>query len=65
MKAYRFIKATGLSPAEDFGLDQTNVEVEHVPISVTEKINQEMIEDNEDYSLTLDKKELKKNKRQH
>jgi len=56
VKVYRFIKLTGLSAAEDFGLDKTNVAVEYVPISVTKQFNQEMIEDSEDYSTRLDKK---------
>lgn len=55
VKVYRFIKATGLSAAEDFGLDKTNVAVEYVPISVTKQLDQEMIEDSEDYSLKMDK----------
>ncbi len=55
VKVYRFIKFTGLSAAEDFGLDKTNVKVEYVPISVTKTFNQEMIEDEEDYSMTIDK----------
>jgi KUP system potassium uptake protein len=50
VKAYRFIKATGLKPAEDFGLDKTNVKVEYIPITVTKQVDQEMVEDFEDYS---------------
>jgi KUP system potassium uptake protein len=50
IKAYRFVKSTGLKPAEDFGLDKTNVAVEYIPISVTKQFDQEMIEDFEDYS---------------
>lgn len=50
VKAYRFVKATGLKPAEDFGLDKTNVMVEYIPISVTKQYDQEMVEDYEDYS---------------
>lgn len=50
IKAYRFIKSLGLKPAEDFGLDKTNVVVEYVPISVTKRLNQKMTEDYEDYS---------------
>jgi KUP system potassium uptake protein len=50
VKAYRFIKATGLQPAEDFGLDKTNVLVEYIPISVTKQFDLEMIEDFEDYT---------------
>jgi KUP system potassium uptake protein len=50
VKAYRFIKATGLQPAEDFGLDKTNVFVEYIPISVTKQFDLEMVEDFEDYT---------------
>jgi KUP system potassium uptake protein len=50
VKAYRFIKKIGLTPAEDFGLDKTNVVVEHVPISITKRFNKKMVEDFEDYS---------------
>lgn len=63
VKVYRFIKMTGLTPAEDFGLDKTNVVVEYVPISVTKQLDQEMIEDSEDYSTKLDKTVDSKNKR--
>jgi hypothetical protein len=52
VKAYRFVKSTGLKPAEDFGLDKTNVEVDYIPISVTAAIDQDAIEDYEDYSKT-------------
>jgi KUP system potassium uptake protein len=52
VKAYRFVKATGLKPAEDFGLDKTNVMVEYIPISVTKQYDQEMVEDYEDYSTS-------------
>ncbi|MDA9206721.1 KUP/HAK/KT family potassium transporter [Crocinitomicaceae bacterium] len=52
VKAYRFVKSTGLKPAEDFGLDKTNVTVDYVPISVTNTFEQEVIEDFEDYSVT-------------
>ena len=52
IKAYRFVKSTGLKPAEDFGLDKTNVSVDYIPISVTEKVDHEMTEDFEDYSIT-------------
>jgi len=52
IRIYRFVKSTGLKPAEDFGLDKTNVEVDFIPISVTEAINKEVIEDYEDYSKT-------------
>lgn len=50
VKAYRLVKFTGLKPAEDFGLDKTNVKVEYIPISVTKQYNQELVEDWEDYS---------------
>jgi len=50
VKTYRFVKSTGLKPAEDFGLDKTNVIVDYIPISVTKKVSQEMTEDYEDYS---------------
>jgi hypothetical protein len=50
VKAYRFVKATGLKPAEDFGLDKTNVIVDYIPISVTAQVDQEVTEDFEDYS---------------
>lgn len=50
IKVYRFVKATGLKPAEDFGLDKTNVIVEYIPISVGKQFHQEMTEDYEDYS---------------
>ena len=52
VKAYRFVKSTGLKPAEDFGLDKTNVTVDYVPISVTNTFEQDVIEDFEDYSVT-------------
>lgn len=61
VKAYRFVKSTGLKPAEDFGLDKTNVMVEYIPISVTKQYNQEIIEDFEDYSKD-NKKTLKEGK---
>ncbi len=50
VKAYRFVKSTGLKPAEDFGLDKTNVIVDYIPISVTAQVDQELTEDFEDYS---------------
>jgi KUP system potassium uptake protein len=50
VKAYRFVKSTGLKPAEDFGFDKTNVQVEYIPISVTKQYDQELVEDYEDYS---------------
>ena len=52
IKAYRFVKSTGLKPAEDFGLDKTNVSVDYIPISVTNRVDHEMTEDFEDYSIT-------------
>lgn len=51
IKVYRFIKSIGLTPAEDFGLDKTNVVVEYVPINITKRFNKKMVEDYEDYSL--------------
>jgi len=53
VKAYRFVKSTGLKPAEDFGLDKTNVVVEYIPISVTKQLDQVLVEDCENYSNTL------------
>jgi KUP system potassium uptake protein len=50
VKAYRFVKSTGLKPAEDFGLDKTNVIVDYIPISVTAKVDQELTLDFEDFS---------------
>ena len=50
VKAYRFIKSTGLKAAEDFGLDKTNVMEEYVPINVTKQYQQEMNEEFENYS---------------
>ena len=61
VKAYRFVKSTGLKPAEDFGLDKTNVIVEYIPISVTKQYEQEVIEDYEDYTKD-NKKTLKEGK---
>jgi hypothetical protein len=55
VKAYRFVKSTGLKPAEDFGLDKTNVVVEYIPISVTKQYDQELVEDWEDYSAKSNK----------
>jgi KUP system potassium uptake protein len=52
IKTYRFVKSTGLKPAEDFGLDKTNVVVDFIPISVTKVVTQELTEDFEDYSDT-------------
>ena len=50
VKAYRFVKSTGLKPAEDFGLDKTNVIVDYIPISVTAQVDQELTLDFEDFS---------------
>lgn len=50
VKVYRFIKSLGLKPAEDFGLDKTNVVEEFIPISVTKQFDQDMCEDYENYS---------------
>ena len=47
VRIYRLIKLTGLKPAEDLGLDETNVEVEYVPISVTKTLEKKMMEDME------------------
>ena len=58
VKAYRFVKATGLKPAEDFGLDKTNVMVEYIPITVAKQYNQELVEDWEDYSEKKNKVRL-------
>jgi KUP system potassium uptake protein len=52
IKAYRFIKATGLKAAEDFGLDKTNVMEEYVPINVTKQYEQELHEEFENYSCS-------------
>jgi KUP system potassium uptake protein len=52
VKTYRFVKSTGLKPAEDFGLDKTNVVVDFIPISVTKVVTQVLTEDFEDYSDT-------------
>jgi KUP system potassium uptake protein len=52
VKVYRFVKSTGLKPAEDFGLDKTNVVVEYIPISVAKQLDQVLVEDSEDYSNT-------------
>jgi KUP system potassium uptake protein len=53
VKVYRFVKATGLKPAEDFGLDKTNVMVDYIPISVTSQVDQEVTLDFEDYSQKI------------
>ena len=60
VKAYRFVKATGLKPAEDFGLDKTNVMVEYIPISVTKQYDQILVEDFEDYSEGKEKVRLRR-----
>ncbi len=56
VKVYRFIKGLGLKSSEDFGLDETNVIEEFIPISVTKQFDQEMCEDFENYSDKKDKK---------
>jgi KUP system potassium uptake protein len=53
VRAYRFVKSTGLSPAEDFGLDKTNVVVDYIPITVAKQVDQELIEDFENYSQKI------------
>ncbi|MFM8596540.1 MAG: KUP/HAK/KT family potassium transporter [Flavobacteriales bacterium] len=53
VRAYRFVKSTGLSPAEDFGLDKTNVVVDYIPITVANQVDQELIEDFENYSQKI------------
>lgn len=55
VKVYRFVKATGLKPAEDFGLDKTNVMVDYIPISVTSQVDQEVTLDFEDYSQKINR----------
>jgi KUP system potassium uptake protein len=55
VKMYRFVKATGLKPAEDFGLDKTNVMVDYIPISVTSQVDQEVTLDFEDYSQKINR----------
>jgi len=52
VKVYRFIKKLGLKSSEDFGLDETNVIEEFIPISVTQQFDQEMCEDFENYSAS-------------
>jgi KUP system potassium uptake protein len=53
VKSYRFVKSTGLKPAEDFGLDKTNVVVDYIPITVASQVDQELIEDFENYSQKI------------
>jgi hypothetical protein len=53
VRSYRFVKSTGLSPAEDFGLDKTNVVVDYIPITVAKQVDQELIEDFENYSQKI------------
>ncbi len=53
VRVYRFVKSTGLKPAEDFGLDKTNVYVDYIPISVTTQVDQDMTEDFENYSQKI------------
>lgn len=50
VKVYRFIKRLGLKSSEDFGLDETNVIEEYIPISITKQFDQEMCEDYVNYS---------------
>jgi KUP system potassium uptake protein len=45
VKVYRFIKSLGLKSSEDFGLDQTNVIEEFIPISVTKEFDSTLRED--------------------
>ncbi len=45
VKIYRFIKNLGLKSTEDFGLDQTNVIEEFIPISVTKVFESTLKED--------------------
>lgn len=59
IKAYRFIKSTGLQAAEDFGLDRTNVQVEYIPISVTDKFEATPIEVYQDYGDNVKRKKFK------
>lgn len=59
IKAYRFIKSTGLKPAEDFGLDETNVQVEFIPINVTEKMDTTPVEVYQDYGDNIKRKKFK------
>jgi KUP system potassium uptake protein len=59
IKAYRFIKSTGLKAAEDFGLDKTNVKVEFIPINVTEKIDTTLTEVYQDYGDNVKRKKFK------
>jgi KUP system potassium uptake protein len=58
IKAYRFIKSTGLQAAEDFGLDKTNVSVEYIPIDVGEKMESQLIERYSDYAANIEKKKF-------
>lgn len=59
IKAYRFIKSTGLKASEDFGLDETNVNVEYIPINVTEKIDTTLTEVYQDYGDNIKRKKFK------
>lgn len=59
IKAYRFIKSTGLQPAEDFGLDKTNVDVEYIPIQVTERFESNLVEVFQDYGDNVKRKRFK------
>jgi KUP system potassium uptake protein len=62
IKAYRFIKSTGLKAAEDFGLDETNVKVEYIPINITEKIDTTLTEVYQDYGDNVKRKKFKMSK---
>ncbi len=59
IKAYRFIKFTGLQPAEDFGLDKTNVDVEYIPILVTDRFETDIAEVYQDYGDNIKRKRFK------
>ncbi len=59
IKAYRFIKHTGLKPAEDFGLDKTNVLVEYIPINVSERLDLNPVEIFQDYDDSVKRKKFK------
>lgn len=59
IKGYRFIKSTGLQPAEDFGLNENNVEVEFIPIHVTERFESNLVEVYQDYDDNVKRKKFK------
>lgn len=52
VKAYRFIKKTGLKSSADFGLDETNVVDEYIPITVAKQFIRDMNVE----SLNIDKR---------